>query len=113
MLTLVPHPAFDADDLAETLHHATVGGFPAALTREQRIALGRAIDASGEIVVRPDALDALREYVASLSVLRGAAGMTDGISLELVTSPGWIGSAIKRGIDWKAAEPPLQEEQTP
>ncbi len=104
VLTLVPHPAFDAEDLAELLHSATGGRFPSALTREQRIALGRAIDAIGDNSMHPGALVALREYVASLAALRGAAGGDHGITLELVMSPGWIGSAIERGLNWSAAD---------
>ncbi len=104
VLTLVPHPAFNADDLAEALHKATEGRFPLALTREQRVALGRAIDAIGEVALHPAALAALSEYVASLAELRGSVGMST-VTLELVTSPGWIGSAIRRGIEWLAASP--------
>ncbi len=99
VLLLVPHPAFDADDLAAALHKATGGGFPEALTKEPRIALGRAIDSIGEASMHPQALAALSEYVASLTALRGGAGMA-GISLELVTSPGWLAAAIKRGMEW-------------
>ena len=99
VLLLVPHPAFDADDLAETLWKATGGGFPQALTREQRVALGRAIDSIGDTALHPMALAGLGEYVASLTQLRGGAGMA-AISFEVVTSPGWISAAIKRGMEW-------------
>ena len=104
VLTLVPHPAFGADDLAETLSKATGGKFSAALTRDQRIALGRAIDLSGDVVMHPSALAFLGEYVASLTSLRAASGGDCGISIELVVSPGWISTGIKRGMDWKLAE---------
>lgn len=100
-LVLVPHPAFDADDLAEVLWKATGGTFPQALTKTQRVALGRAIDAIGEISLHPQALAGLGEYVASLNDLRGGAGMA-AVSVELVTSPGWIAAAIKRGMEWRA-----------
>lgn len=101
VLTLVPHPAFDADDLAETLNRATGGSFPSALTREQRIALGRAIDAIGDRALHPNALALLGEYVASLHELRAATGMAS-VTLEIVTSPGWLAAAIGRGAQWQA-----------
>lgn len=102
VLTLVPHPAFGVDDLAEALHEVTGGDFPVALTREQRIALGRAIDVIGGIALHPNALAFLSDYVASLSALRGACVSMAPVSVELVTSPGWIAAAIQRGMEWRA-----------
>lgn len=102
VLLLVPHPAFDADDLAEALWKASGGGFPQALTREQRVALGRAIDSIGDIALHPAALASLGEYVASLTQLRGGAGL-GVVSFDVVVSPGWLAAAIKRGMEWTIA----------
>lgn len=110
VLTLVPMAAFDADDLAEVL--ATTGMFPRALTREQRLALGRAIGHLDNVGSGQGVLAILREYIAS-----GAPGLElpdptrllaqdrvdrRGISLEMVCSPGWLERTIRLATDWKA-----------
>lgn len=116
VLTLVPSPAFDAEDLAEDLATATAGRFPRLLTKTQRLALQRAIDTSGSALADPSVRAALREYVQ-----RGTPGLdppaeqqtpqerairSRGISPELVASPGWLALAIQRAVEWatEAAE---------
>lgn len=108
-LALVPLVPVDADDLAETLAEATGGKFPLALSRTQRQALGRAIDACADVLTGMGVLAVLRDYVKqgmpgfedpSRLTAQDRAARSRGIVPELVATPGWLSLAIQRATRW-------------
>lgn len=128
-LALVPAAnSFDADDLVDALATGTercanylAGRFPRAVTREQRMALGRAIAALGPIDNAPAALALLREYVAAgapdldfrdieqLTLSQRAAGM-GGITLDVVIGPGWLDRVFGYAGKWAEKRAAKQRE---
>jgi hypothetical protein len=93
-LVLMPMPAFDADDLAETLSTATGGRFPKALTRSARQALGAAISAAGASARGEGVLALLGEYIARHA--------SQKVTPEIVTAPGWLEITIEQAQVWRA-----------
>lgn len=118
VLTLVPMAAFDADDLVDVLaaSSARLGGFPRAVTREQRQALQRAIEALPNVGSGQGVLALLREYIAdgapglmlpldttkvsAIDRVNGGWGLTPAI----VCAPGWLARAVDLASEWKAKQ---------
>lgn len=102
VLQLVPPSrGVDPDDFAEVMHRATEGprAFPKALTRDQRLALGRAIDAARDVLGGSADLALLGQYIA-----RTVTPQTSDLTLDVVISPGWIAHAMRHAHGWGARE---------